>query len=185
MLDTDPKAVCIESNTLKGNLNTLHRLIAESTTQSNPSESDSTSDVERKANDEEIDWEFWGMLVQDYNTVASKLPHLLSARVRQGLPAKLRGLIWQSMSQASSTYLETMYTQLLKEHSPYERIIQRDLARTFPQVDMFKEEGGNGQEMLRNILKAYSLYDPHVGYCQGLGFLVGPLLMNVSQIYSK
>ncbi|KAG0033528.1 hypothetical protein BGZ81_008227 [Podila clonocystis] len=181
LLDTDPKSVCIESNTLKGNLNTLHRLIAESTTQNNPSETDSTSDVERKANDEEIDWEFWGMLIQDYNAVASKLPHLLSARVRQGLPVKLRGLIWQSMSQASSTYLETMYTQLLKEHSPYERIIQRDLARTFPQVDMFKEEGGKGQEMLRNILKAYSLYDPHVGYCQGLGFLVGPLLMNMGE----
>ncbi|KAI7822585.1 rab-GTPase-TBC domain-containing protein, partial [Gamsiella multidivaricata] len=149
LLDTDPKSICIESNVLKGNLSTLHRLIADSTTLNSP-------------NSETIDWEFWGMLVQDYNAVASKLPHLLSARVRQGLPSKLRGLIWQSMSQASSTYLETMYTQLLKEHSPYERIIQRDLARTFPQVDMFKEEGGKGQEMLGNILKAYSLYDPHM-----------------------
>ncbi|KAG0254506.1 hypothetical protein BG011_005752 [Mortierella polycephala] len=187
LLDTDPKSVCIESNVLKGNLNTLHRLIADSTTLNSPNSEtvDPMSSLalvmEPQAGDEEIDWEFWGMLVQDYNAVASKLPHLLSARVRQGLPSKLRGLIWQSMSQASSTYLETMYTQLLKEHSPYERIIQRDLARTFPQVDMFKEEGGKGQEMLGNILKAYSLYDPHVGYCQGLGFLVGPLLMNMDE----
>lgn len=187
LLDTDPKSVCIESNILKGNLSTLHRLIADSTTLNSPNSetvdpmSSLASVLEPQAGDEEIDWEFWGMLVQDYNAVASKLPHLLSARVRQGLPSKLRGLIWQSMSQASSTYLETMYTQLLKEHSPYERIIQRDLARTFPQVDMFKEEGGKGQEMLGNILKAYSLYDPHVGYCQGLGFLVGPLLMNMDE----
>lgn len=188
LLDTDPKSVCIESNVLKGNLSTLHRLIADSTTLNapnsdavDPMSSTNAAVLEPQAGDEEIDWEFWGMLVQDYNAVASKLPHLLSARVRQGLPSKLRGLIWQSMSQASSTYLETMYTQLLKEHSPYERIIQRDLARTFPQIDMFKEEGGKGQEMLGNILKAYSLYDPHVGYCQGLGFLVGPLLMNVRQ----
>ncbi|KAI7816642.1 rab-GTPase-TBC domain-containing protein, partial [Gamsiella multidivaricata] len=137
--------------------------------------------LEPQEGDEEIDWEFWGMLVQDYTAVASKLPHLLAARVRQGLPSKLRGLIWQSMSQASSTYLETMYTQLLKEYSPYERIIQRDLARTFPQIDMFKEKGDKGQESLRNVLKAYSLYDPHVGYCQGLGFLVGPLLMNMGE----
>jgi len=186
-LDTDPKSVCIESNVLKGNLNTLHRLIADSTALNapnsetvDPMSSSPSKALESEAGDEEIDWEFWGMLVQDYNAVASKLPHLLAARVRQGLPSKLRGLIWQSMSQASSTYLETMYTKLLLEHSPYERIIQRDLARTFPQVDMFKEEGGKGQEMLRNILKPYSLYDPHVGYCQGLGFLVGPLLMNVS-----
>ncbi|KAF9949474.1 hypothetical protein BGZ70_001763 [Mortierella alpina] len=188
LLDTDPKSVCIESNALKGNLNTLHQLISDSTslTGQNGPASDSTPTSSNKAlapqaGDGEIDWEFWGMLVQDYNAVAGKLPHLLAARVRQGLPAKLRGLIWQSMSQASSTYLETMYTQLLKEHSPYERIIQRDLARTFPQIDMFKEEGGKGQEMLRNVLKAYSLYDPHVGYCQGLGFLVGPLLMNMGE----
>ncbi|KAF9279011.1 hypothetical protein BGZ68_008169 [Mortierella alpina] len=187
LLDTDPKSICIESNILKGNLSTLHRLIADSTTLNSPNSetidpmSSLASVLEPQAGDEEIDWEFWGMLVQDYNAVASKLPHLLSARVRQGLPSKLRGLIWQSMSQATSTYLETMYTQLLKEHSPYERIIQRDLARTFPQVDMFKEEGGKGQEMLGNILKAYSLYDPHVGYCQGLGFLVGPLLMNMDE----
>ncbi|KAG0276831.1 hypothetical protein BGZ95_006982 [Linnemannia exigua] len=188
LLDIDPKSVCIESNVLKGNLNTLHKLIADSTALNapnsetiDPMSSSPSKTLESEAGDEEIDWEFWGMLVQDYNAVASKLPHLLAARVRQGLPSKLRGLIWQSMSQASSTYLETMYTKLLLEHSPYERIIQRDLARTFPQVDMFKEEGGKGQESLRNILKAYSLYDPHVGYCQGLGFLVGPLLMNMDE----
>ncbi|KAF9103154.1 hypothetical protein BGX29_003712 [Mortierella sp. GBA35] len=188
LLDTDPKSVCIESNVLKGNLNTLHRLIADSTALNgsnsetvDPMSTSPSKAMVSEAGDEEIDLEFWGMLVQDYNAVASKLPHLLAARVRQGLPSKLRGLIWQSMSQASSTYLETMYSKLLLEHSPYERIIQRDLARTFPQVDMFKEEGGKGQEMLRNILKAYSLYDPHVGYCQGLGFLVGPLLMNMDE----
>ncbi|KAF9209208.1 hypothetical protein BGZ49_005830 [Haplosporangium sp. Z 27] len=187
LLNTDPKAVCIESNVLKGNLNTLQRLISDSTALNSPNSetvdpmSSGSKVLEPQEGDEEIDWEFWGMLVQDYNAVASKLPHLLAARVRQGLPSKLRGLIWQSMSQASSTYLETMYTQLLKEHSPYERIIQRDLARTFPQIDMFKEEGGKGQESLRNVLKAYSLYDPHVGYCQGLGFLVGPLLMNMDE----
>ncbi|KAF9978614.1 hypothetical protein BGZ73_001530 [Actinomortierella ambigua] len=188
LLDTDPKAICIESNALKGNLSTLHKLIADSTQKLNSPNSGVVDPMsaqnrvlEPEAGDEEIDWEFWGMLCQDYNAVASKLPHLLAARVRQGLPSKLRGLIWQSMSQASSTYLETMYTQLLKEHSPYERIIQRDLARTFPQIDMFKEEGGAGQGMLFNILKAYSLYDPHVGYCQGLGFLVGPLLMNMDE----
>ncbi|KAF9956813.1 hypothetical protein BGZ65_002453 [Modicella reniformis] len=187
LLDTDPKSVCIESNILKGNLNTLQRLISDSTALNSPNcgtvdpISSGSKLMEPQEGDEEIDWEFWGMLAQDYNAVARKLPHLLAARVRQGLPSKLRGLIWQSMSQASSTYLETMYSQLLKEDSPYERIIQRDLARTFPQIDMFKEEGGKGQEGLRNILKAYSLYDPHVGYCQGLGFLVGPLLMNMDE----
>ncbi|CAJ0640193.1 22008_t:CDS:2 [Entrophospora sp. SA101] len=166
LLDNDPKSVCIESNVLKANLETVQSLIDDITT----IESTKT-----------IDWDFWTALIQDYNSVATKLPHLLTAKLQQGLPPKLRGLIWQSMSQASSTYLETMYSQLLNESSPYDRIIQRDLARTFPTIEMFKKENGKGQTMLWNVLKAYSLYDPLVGYCQGLGFLVGPLVMNMNE----
>ncbi|KAL1919888.1 uncharacterized protein VTP21DRAFT_1820 [Calcarisporiella thermophila] len=128
-----------------------------------------------------IDWEFWGMVIDDYPSVALKLPHLMASRVRQGLPPKLRGLIWQAMSQSSATHVETLYGQLLADSSPYEHTIQRDLARTYPHVEMFKQDGGPGQTALLNVLKAYSLYDPYVGYCQGLGFLVGPLLMNMPE----
>lgn len=32
---------------------------------------------------------------------------------------------------------------------------------------------------VQNVVKAYSLYDEEVGYCQGLQFIVGPLLLNV------
>jgi len=36
-----------------------------------------------------------------------------------------------------------------------------------------------GQENLFNVLKAYSLYDTQVGYCQGLPFVVAILLLNM------
>ena len=52
--------------------------------------------------------------------------------------------------------------------------------RTFPQHDYFKSQLGAGQLALFNILKAYSLVDSEVGYCQGLGFVAGILLMHVS-----
>ena len=165
MLDEDPKSVCIQSNELKAHLSTMQNLV------SDQSDSPPTDD---------IDWEFWSALTEDFGSVALKLPHLLSAKLKAGIPEKVRGVIWQAMSQSASLNLETVYGQLLAEHSPYERIIQRDLARTFPNVDMFKQEGGDGQQALERVLKAYSLYDAHVGYCQGLAFLVGPLLMNVS-----
>ncbi|GBC03589.1 hypothetical protein RclHR1_00520041 [Rhizophagus clarus] len=199
MLDNDPKSVCIESNVLRANLDVVQSLIndiknpevdTDTSSDDVSTSSDPSNTVTKKkkklrdSNDEEtrkIDWDFWTALIQDYPSVATKLPHLLAAKLQQGLPSKLRGLIWQSMSQASSTYLETMYGQLLSESSPYDKIIQRDLARTFPGVELFKEENGHGQTMLWNILKAYSLYDPLVGYCQGLGFLVGPLLMNMPE----
>ncbi|CAO3596898.1 unnamed protein product [Absidia cylindrospora] len=46
---------------------------------------------------------------------------------------------------------------------------------------MFKQENGPGQMAMCRILVAYSLYDAQVGYCQGLAFLVGPLLMNMPE----
>jgi len=42
---------------------------------------------------------------------------------------------------------------------------------------------GPGQLALYNMLKAYSLLDPEVGYCQGLCFVAGVLLLHVSNIF--
>ena len=168
-MDNDPKSVCIQSNQLKTHLSTIQNLAI-------------TSD---EVLVESIDWEFWTALTEDFSSVALKLPHLVSAKLRAGIPPKVRGVIWQAMSQSASLNLETVYGQLVVEHSPYERIIQRDLARTFPGIDMFKQEGGYGQQSLERVLKAYSLYDSLVGYCQGLAFLVGPLLLNVCSCISN
>ncbi|KAI9481696.1 MAG: rab-GTPase-TBC domain-containing protein [Benjaminiella poitrasii] len=165
ILDEDPKSVCIQSNQLKCHLSTIQHLASN----------------EAEAEGEGIDWEFWTALTEDFGAVALKLPHLVSAKIRAGIPTKVRGVIWQAMSQSASLNLETVYGQLVAEHSPYERIIQRDLARTFPGIDMFKQEGGSGQQSLERVLKAYSLYDSLVGYCQGLAFLVGPLLLNMPE----
>ena len=176
LLDEDPKSVCIQSNELKAHLSTMQNLVSEQ--QQETSTTLATKDDNKSNND--IDWEFWTALTEDFGAVALKLPHLLSAKLKAGIPDKVRGVIWQAMTSSASLNLETLYGQLTDEHSPYERIIQRDLARTFPNVDMFKQEGGDGQQKLMRVLKAYSLYDAHVGYCQGLAFLVGPLLMNVS-----
>ncbi len=60
------------------------------------------------------------------------------------------------------------------------QVIRRDIARTYPEHDFFKEKDGLGQESLFNVMKAYSLHDREVGYCQGSGFIVGLLLMQVS-----
>lgn len=94
--------------------------------------------------------------------------------------------MWCLMSSSKDLELESTYSALLKETSAHEKAIMRDLSRTFPHHDYFKEGGvpgtGTGQENLFNVVKAYSLYDEEVGYCQGLQFIVGPLLLNVSVI---
>ena len=55
--------------------------------------------------------------------------------------------------------------------------------RTFPTHPYFSTALGPGQLALFNLLKAYSLLDKEVGYCQGLSFVAGILLMHVSTIY--
>ncbi|KAL3421080.1 GTPase activating protein (TBC domain-containing protein) [Phlyctema vagabunda] len=125
------------------------------------------------------DLEFWGALVQDYTRTAQCLPTLLSKKIRAGVPPPLRGVVWQSMSGARDRLLEDQFDRLCLESSPYEGIIGKDLGRSFPGVDMFRDPDGDGQRMLGRVLKCFSLYDHKIGYCQGLGFIVGPLLMHM------
>ncbi len=125
------------------------------------------------------DLEFYAALVADYPRTAQCLPTLLSKKIRSGVPPPLRGVVWVSMAGARDQLLETQFEKLLGEHSPYESMIGKDIGRSFPSIDMFKEPGGEGQRKLGNVLKCFSLYDQKIGYCQGLGFLVGPLLMHM------
>ncbi|KAF8313102.1 RabGAP/TBC [Clavulina sp. PMI_390] len=134
---------------------------------------------EAKPSANEIDWEFWGTVVADYETVARDDSPRLAKAIEQGIPNALRGHIWQLMSVSKDADLEQVYSDLLKESSPHEKAIMRDLGRTFPQHAFFTENKGIGQENLFNVLKAYSLYDPEVGYCQGLAFIVAVLLLNM------
>ncbi|CAB4401126.1 unnamed protein product [Rhizophagus irregularis] len=81
--------------------------------------------------DDDIDWDFWGQIISDYETVARTQPRQLSKMIQKGIPQALR------------------------------------------------DQDGLGQEGLFNVVKAYSLYDTEVGYCQGISFVVGPLLLNM------
>lgn len=85
-----------------------------------------------------------------------------------------------SYSASKSQNLEGLYASLLTQTSPHEKSIGRDLGRTFPKHDYFIDPAGAGQEQLFNVVKAYSIHDEEVGYTQGLQFVVGPLLLNVS-----
>ncbi|KAK4513568.1 uncharacterized protein ATC70_005572 [Mucor velutinosus] len=173
LLEKDPKSIYIQSNELIAHFSTVQKLVKVA-----------HDDHPCGSEEEEIDWGFWEAVIQDSDQVALRLPHLLSLKLRSGIPARVRGLMWQAMSKSASLHLETVYEQLCKEKSPHERIIQRDLARTFPRIDLFKQENGQGQSRMKRILESYSLYDPDVGYCQGLAFLVGPLLMNIPETQS-
>ena len=120
--------------------------------------------------------EFWAALVQDYPSTASRLPTLTTTKIRAGIPPPLRGVVWTSMSGAREKGLDEAFEKLQNEKSSYEGIINKDVGRSFPGVELFRDAEGEGQKMLGRVLKCFSLYDQDIGYCQGLGFLVGPLI---------
>ena len=70
---------------------------------------------------------------------------------------------------------------LLLPSSAYDPEICRDLARTFPDHAFFNDSDGEGQRALFNVLHAYAVFDPSVGYCQGMGFVVGLMLTYMSE----
>lgn len=125
--------------------------------------------------------DFWAALVKDYPQTAQRLPTLTANKIKSGVPPPLRGVVWVSMVGARDPELSDKFDKLSTETSPYETMIGKDIGRSFPGVEMFKEAGGEGQSMLAMVLKVFSLYDTDIGYCQGLGFLVGPLLMQMGE----
>ena len=127
------------------------------------------------------DLDFYAALVADFPKTAQRLPTLLSNKIRSGIPPPLRGVVWVSMAGARDRALEDQYQRLANETSPYEHLIGKDIGRSFPEVEMFRDSKGEGQQMLGRVLKCFSLYDEKIGYCQGLGFLVGPLLMHMGE----
>ncbi|KAJ2780043.1 GTPase-activating protein [Coemansia interrupta] len=134
------------------------------------------------------DWDFWGSLLNDYERVARSEPRKLARSVHGGIPKAIRGTVWQLMSGArSDPALAAAFARLASQPVDTadeaavrtDKQIRHDLARTFPRLDYFRDAGGAGQEALYAVLRAYALYDGEVGYCQGLAFVVGPLLLNM------
>ncbi|XP_043286416.1 ecotropic viral integration site 5 ortholog isoform X2 [Venturia canescens] len=127
--------------------------------------------------DEEVRWKLWGEVVVDWENYWKKRKDFVKELVRQGIPHHFRGIVWQLLCGAHQSPVKKQFAEYIKATSACERIIRRDIARTYPEHDFFKEKDGLGQESLFNVMKAYSLYDREVGYCQGSGFIVGLLLM--------
>lgn len=125
-----------------------------------------------------IDWDFWTQIVNDYELVLKNDPKALYAAVLLGIPKEVRGIVWQLVARSKNFELEELYMQLKTEPSAHEKSIKRDLTRTsfFTNVEQVKKS-----DELYNVIKAYSLFDPDVGYTQGMIFIAVPLIMNISE----
>ncbi|CAG2056873.1 unnamed protein product, partial [Timema podura] len=123
----------------------------------------------------------WGRVSNDWENFWKKRNQFVRDLVRKGVPHHFRGIVWQLLCGAHDSPVKKQYADYIKATSACEKVIRRDIARTYPEHDFFKEKDGLGQESLFNVMKAYSLHDREVGYCQGSGFIVGLLLMQMPE----
>uniref|UniRef100_A0A674MSF4 TBC1 domain family member 4 n=1 Tax=Takifugu rubripes TaxID=31033 RepID=A0A674MSF4_TAKRU len=115
---------------------------------------------------------------------------IIHAALAQGVPKQHRGEVWKFLSEqhllrqtvsSQPPPDNTAYKELLKQVSSEQHAILIDLGRTFPTHPYFEESMGPGQLSLYNVLSAYSVLDPEVGYCQGLCFVTGVLLLHLEE----
>ncbi|KAK9810304.1 hypothetical protein WJX72_008307 [[Myrmecia] bisecta] len=111
----------------------------------------------------------------------------LRSMVQAGVPMALRGRMWKIFLGLTGKKKEGVYDKLVtkalgkRQHRHQKREtgskgpdIEKDLHRTFPGHPVMD---GSGRNALRRILAAYSRRNASVGYCQGMNFVAGCLLL--------
>ncbi|KAM3607665.1 uncharacterized protein V6R79_011485 [Siganus canaliculatus] len=122
----------------------------------------------------------WSKLLQETPNMEKNLT--VKRYVRKGVPNEHRARIWMAASGAQER-LEShpgYYRSLLAlEHdSKLEETIRIDMHRTFPDNVLFRSKAEPSlQKALYNVLLAYGHHNTTVGYCQGMNFIAGYLII--------
>uniref|UniRef100_A0A8C7SKA5 Growth hormone regulated TBC protein 1a n=1 Tax=Oncorhynchus mykiss TaxID=8022 RepID=A0A8C7SKA5_ONCMY len=147
---------------------------------------------------EDFDYESYEELMSEYLAVLTRRSirwsRLLQGRgrtptvkryVRKGVPNEHRGLVWMSASGAQEHleknpgYYHSLLDTTKQQHDPkLVDSIRTDLNRTFPDNVQFRKTSNPClQKTLYNVLLAYGHHNPAVGYCQGMNFIAGYLII--------
>ena len=119
--------------------------------------------------------EKWNYMIQNYEEFKTKKFDKLKSRTRKGIPDSLRSYIWREKNNYyKKDYFKELDTKPIKED--IETVIIKDLDRTFPNCQLFKDKYGNGQRKLYKVLSNYSKHNKKTGYVQGMGFITAVFL---------
>mmetsp|Transcript_14961 Transcript_14961/g.30402 ORF Transcript_14961/g.30402 Transcript_14961/m.30402 type:complete len:719 (-) Transcript_14961:2494-4650(-) len=115
------------------------------------------------------------------NSKGKLRPHRILA-VR-GIPSGMRRLVWPTLLRAGarSVTLGGKFQEFIAKELPQdvEHTIEVDVVRTMPEHRLFWAGGAQiGVESLRQVLRAYAVYNPDIGYCQGMSSIAAILLMH-------
>ncbi|XP_064458637.1 TBC1 domain family member 2A-like [Ornithodoros turicata] len=112
----------------------------------------------------------------------------LKALVRNGIPDAFRSRVWRALfwcriqdivEDKGKHYYSNLCCMAPESEvvSQNKRQISLDLLRTLPNNIRFGDADADGIRKLQEVLQAFCLHNPTLGYCQGMNFLVGMCLL--------
>lgn len=110
---------------------------------------------------------------------------LLQGRVWECVPSQYRWLSWLALRKQLS-FDSNSYASL--PLGPTDSVVYKDINRTFPEHPYFISAKSDAQAALSRVLSKYEAAHPKIGYCQGMNYVAGLLLMvsggNESETYA-
>lgn len=124
-------------------------------------------------------------------SLGQRTPHRsreLKLMLREGISPQFRGKVWKicidlAVSDMRSVCGSEYYKNLVERANrstticPIRHQVELDLLRTLPNNRYYECYESSGIPRLKNILLAFSVHNPTVGYCQGLNRLAAVLLL--------
>ena len=127
--------------------------------------------------------EKWKYMIDHLEEYKLKKKKKLKKRTRKGIPDSLRSYIWQLFAGIDKYVQKDLFENLDKEKLDQETEITiiKDLDRTFPKCQMFRDKYGIGQRKLFKVLSNYSKYNKEIGYVQGMGYIAALFLIYMDE----
>ncbi|CAI9612908.1 unnamed protein product, partial [Staurois parvus] len=123
----------------------------------------------------------WSKLLQTSAAVEKSMK--VKRYIRKGIPNEHRCHVWMLISGAQARLEKNpgYYHNVLVEGKKNAKLVDAvitDLNRTFPDNVKFRKDSSQClQPMLHNVLVAYGHHNSSVGYCQGMNFVTGYLIL--------
>ncbi|KAJ2082101.1 hypothetical protein H4R24_001842 [Coemansia sp. RSA 988] len=120
----------------------------------------------------------WKVLLESFDAATLRRSRKVKRLIQGGVPPPVRARLYYVLSGAPKIEQAGEYARLVgQEALPAYDEIERDVARCYPDHTLFADADSQGQRQLRRILRAYAQYNRDIGYCQGMGRLVGLFLI--------
>ena len=107
---------------------------------------------------------------------------VVEARKRGGIPASVRGAVWRRAIGNAKGLTMRDYERVFEGDGSAENVglIEHDVPRTFHRLELFVNPTESFAVDLKTVLERFARWNSDLGYVQGMSYIAGLLLLNMS-----